>query len=576
MKDANGPIFFTICSKNLLGYAKTCLESVRKHHPESDLYIFLADRFLGPKTGFDESGIEVVTLEEHGGWTYRDMMFRYNITEFNTSIKPFCFLHLFEQYENGSDVVYLDPDTWLISPLTEVVDAFDGGANAVLIPHMTEPLGFGNLPDRTLLRYGAYNFGFVALKNNPHNQEIVCWWADELRDHCVIDYENGLFVDQKYGDLFPSFIPDTHILRHNGYNVAYWNLISRTFSKDENNNVLVNGEPLRFVHFSGASLKNDTDMISRHCTTLKKKHRSIYGDLLDQWSEQLKANQHLIHLEQGYSFFWNNVDKENEHTPEEKKDKNQVVSFERNQWLFMLQFTDMETYDSWSDRESQAIESVGKASANHASHKFCNSCFSWSVADDWTADACAACHSAGSARLLNAFLYQELKLRKDALVGVAGPDAFGLAGLSDRYNKNVVELDLSLENRHETAESVDYLVLANSYDGVTESIDKLVVNAQWPTLIVSVENDPLRKHKDGLAELMRRLNDQSHVRASMFVGLSANHALDGQTHALLFIENLRNSNLYSKGSNSERSGMSAEPGKFENSGVVANYNSKVA
>ena len=131
------PVFFTICSKNLLAYAKAYVDSVKKHHPDSEVYIFLADRFLGPKAGLE--GATVVTLEEHGGTYFRDMMFRYNITEFNTSIKPFCFLYLFNHCERGTGVVYMDPDTWIHSPLVEMCNGFDNGDDCIVCLLYTSP-----------------------------------------------------------------------------------------------------------------------------------------------------------------------------------------------------------------------------------------------------------------------------------------------------------------------------------------------------------------------------------------------------------------------------------------------------
>ena len=56
------PVFFTICSKNLLAYAKAYVESVKTHHPDSDVYIFLADRFLGPKIGLDDATVVTLSL----------------------------------------------------------------------------------------------------------------------------------------------------------------------------------------------------------------------------------------------------------------------------------------------------------------------------------------------------------------------------------------------------------------------------------------------------------------------------------------------------------------------------------
>jgi hypothetical protein len=67
----------------------------------------------------------------------------------------------------------------------------------------------------------------------------------------VIDFAAGLHTDQRWLDLAPAMFPDVSIQRGAGYNVAYWNIAHRTLSRGADGNMLVNGEPLRFFHFSG-------------------------------------------------------------------------------------------------------------------------------------------------------------------------------------------------------------------------------------------------------------------------------------------------------------------------------------
>ena len=57
------------------------------------------------------------------------------------------------------------------------------------------------------------------------------------------------------------------MLRHPGYNVAYWNLPHRKISRDGAGQYLVNGEPLKFFHFSGFDPKLPS-LISKHQSRL--------------------------------------------------------------------------------------------------------------------------------------------------------------------------------------------------------------------------------------------------------------------------------------------------------------------
>ena len=81
--------------------------------------------------------------------------------------------------------------------------------------------------------------------------QLVDWWCKQLYDHCRVALADGVFVDQKWMDLVLSCVESSTLLRHPGYNAAYWNLPHRKISRNSAGEYLVNGEPLAFFHFSG-------------------------------------------------------------------------------------------------------------------------------------------------------------------------------------------------------------------------------------------------------------------------------------------------------------------------------------
>lgn len=238
---------------------------------------------------------------------------RYNITEFNTSIKPFAFLYLFKNLKSDF-IFYFDPDILIISPMKELLHVISNGSNCIMTPHLLSPVENFEISDQTVLLHGIYNLGFLGLRNNAGVIKVVEWWCRRMVNQCVIDLERGLFVDQKWADLFPAFIDKLTILRHPGYNVAYWNIINRKVT-------LVDGQwysnnyPLRFFHFSGNNLE-DPNILSRHTPSY---HRNNIGDvrsLLDLYREQVFANGYEYYIKQRYSFKWGGEKGINQHTPE--------------------------------------------------------------------------------------------------------------------------------------------------------------------------------------------------------------------------------------------------------------------
>ncbi len=277
--------YFTICSRNYLAYALTLRESLREAAPNADFRIFLADAPIDGASPCDS----VVDLDALALPDRDDMAFRYTVLEFNTAIKPFCFQYLFDRA--GADAaIYLDPDILALKPFTHVIDALEGGADAVLTPHITAPLDDDGAPgDLDILRSGTFNLGFIALSNTPEARRFIDWWAKRCETQCLVDLASGLFVDQKFAEFIPSFIEQARIVRNPGYNVAYWNLAHRPVARDGEGGWTAGGEPLRFFHFSGVA-PDDRSVFSKHQDRFRPETIGEARDLLTDYLGRLAAN----------------------------------------------------------------------------------------------------------------------------------------------------------------------------------------------------------------------------------------------------------------------------------------------
>ena len=123
---------------------------------------------------------------------------------------------------------------------------------------------------------GLYNAGFIGVNQNA--KEILEWWAKCCLYRCQKNSKKGLYVDQKFLDLFPIIEPSTKIVRQKGCNVAYWNL----FQNERvlvNNEVLIKGiDPVIFIHyvphtFQGICSGEDALLkphLDKYCKVLKK------------------------------------------------------------------------------------------------------------------------------------------------------------------------------------------------------------------------------------------------------------------------------------------------------------------
>ncbi|MEM5518901.1 glycosyltransferase family 4 protein [Henriciella sp. AS95] len=292
--------YFTICSANYLAYAKTLHASLQAADPAAakNFFIVLVDERLDPEI---ENALpcKVVYAEDLGIEAFWDMAFRYSVMELNTAVKPAAILHFMDR--GFGRVMYLDPDLYIIKPLKHVHEAHNAGSQVVLTPHSMQPLEDSFDPDDVrLMRTGAYNLGFASFADYPASRALLEWWHRRMLVDCRVDLENGLFVDQKFMDLAPSYGEDVHILRHPGYNVAYWNLASRPVSK-QNSTWKVGRHALHFFHFSGV-VPGNPNVFSKHQNRFGVDDIGPLKGLLDEYLEQLDKQGHDVFSTMPYGF----------------------------------------------------------------------------------------------------------------------------------------------------------------------------------------------------------------------------------------------------------------------------------
>ncbi len=290
-------LIFTICARNYLAYALTLRESVLKHEPDADFLIYLSD------AGIDDPAIRdfTIPMSELAIPGLARLTFRYDILELSTAIKPFCFAYAFDRLGHRS-AIFLDPDIQLFAPLSEVRRGFESGASCLLTPHLLTPLDDdGKRPsNRDILASGAFNLGFAAFADEPEARAFLAWWGQELLENCYSLPQEGLFVDQKFVDLAPGFLSRLSIIRHEGYNVAYWNLSDRPVSYLADA-WTAGGGPLVFFHFSGIDTR-DAGKFSKHQDRFTMETAAGASVLVRDYIARLGANGHDRWARVAYAF----------------------------------------------------------------------------------------------------------------------------------------------------------------------------------------------------------------------------------------------------------------------------------
>lgn len=252
---------FTIVAKNYIGLGQILGKSLRKHNPEIDFRIYVSDEFdaipdiLPKEVIIAKDVIKDITPEQ-----WRDMSFKYDLTEFCTSIKPFCFEHVFA---DGYDkAYYFDPDIFVFSSMAEITKSLDNHSMTLTPQVAGIHVNYtGEHPEWAMNVNGIFNLGFCGIRNNQWGNLVVQWWKERLRDNAFADRSVGEFTDQKWMDWVPAFLGDElYVQKSLGMNMAPWNFFERKVAKDANgmwrvtfrtDDVPQRDDALVFIHFAG-------------------------------------------------------------------------------------------------------------------------------------------------------------------------------------------------------------------------------------------------------------------------------------------------------------------------------------
>lgn len=241
---------FTICTRSYIGLANTLKHTFLKYNEEFDFFIILCDGETNQSESII-SGCEIVSL---GKEKYEELAFKYNVTEFCTCIKPFGFSFFFRK--DYKTVAYFDPDIMFFSRFNELYDDY----SVYLTPHIINPQAKtkNDWEQEQFLKYGVYNCGFVGLCNDYSGRLVAKWWSEQLLSKAFVDPAGGLYTDQKWMDMVPSFIDLTRInvIKNMGCDFAPWNYAERTVEKQGSVFYAVSRDDrsikneLVFVHYS--------------------------------------------------------------------------------------------------------------------------------------------------------------------------------------------------------------------------------------------------------------------------------------------------------------------------------------
>ncbi|MBW4418865.1 MAG: hypothetical protein KME13_06500 [Myxacorys californica WJT36-NPBG1] len=295
----------TIITKSHLAYARTLAETLAEHQPEIKLYVLLADRvdqYFDPVL----EPFELIQLEDLADQpTIQKMCFYYTPFELCCALRGALHEYIFEK-TSALSWLFFDSDIMICHSLETLFQELSS-VSLLLSPHCRCPVDLQNVvPHETnFLRSGLSNAGFLGLRRTKETHRFIQWFKERLTYYCFNDQglgdPRGLFVDQLWLNLALLYFQDRTFVQHAGANIGHWNLWEKTLDLNESGKVVVDQEPLLFVHFSGWNIA-EPERISVYSPMYQGRADELWIKLAEGYREKLLKNGYELTKEYPYAF----------------------------------------------------------------------------------------------------------------------------------------------------------------------------------------------------------------------------------------------------------------------------------
>ncbi|NGM82808.1 hypothetical protein G5B47_10315 [Paenibacillus sp. 7124] len=219
-------IIGTVVNASGLPQARLMAASVKRIMPETTIVVCLVERYpVEPLPDIDWIFTAKDISAYIGFHDFEGYMFKFNSLQCATAMKGQLLSYLLKAFPEEEQIVYLDPEMVAFKPFSEIW-AMLTYYDVVLTPHHLEPsVPWDCFREIGTLQDGTFNSALIGVRNSDGGRHFADWWV-KMTSGDFYGQPKGLYIDQPYLNFVPTFY-HTGILRHPGYNLAFWNLHER-------------------------------------------------------------------------------------------------------------------------------------------------------------------------------------------------------------------------------------------------------------------------------------------------------------------------------------------------------------
>lgn len=206
------------------------------------------------------------------------------------SIGPSFLLSEIDLLKPGEWLVYCDADLIFLERLSDYLVPFKD-ASVLITPHNHY---WWN--KKRLSKYGEYNVGMVAFRNDANGRAALNFWARSCLEWCLDEVSEGKYADQKYLEHFASVAAKVLVDDRIGANLAPWNSMGKKITRKEDGKLEVCGETLWFFHAQGirqsarAVTLGHLKYLALASHAVKRHIYKPYLEAIEDWSTKLEIS----------------------------------------------------------------------------------------------------------------------------------------------------------------------------------------------------------------------------------------------------------------------------------------------
>lgn len=279
----------TVVTNNYFHQAVILGNSVKSFEKETDFIIFVVG-YSPEEPCYQNCSFETVDAKILNPEEWERFLFQYRGIAACCALKPKALAHAVLHYEK---VIYLDSDMKLFNEFEQGWKELDH-AELSLIPHRNGAAKVVSavISPMMLRLSGVFNAGYVGA--TPSVSYFLDWWWEKTHYNCLLDdYIIGIYLDQLYLHEAVGRVNRLSILKHCGYNVAWWNFDQKKIER-HHGHYFVNNLPLACFHFSCFRffLKDPTNT-----QWLKERLGDIYFKLFTDYISELSHYKNRLNIQ---------------------------------------------------------------------------------------------------------------------------------------------------------------------------------------------------------------------------------------------------------------------------------------